>query len=214
SGTNGGFWDGTTNVSGVLNITSATKTINLTGVLLEGLYAGGGNQNQAFDENGAHWPAGVADHITVELHTAADYITIAYSADVALSTTGAATVTIPAEKNGSYYITIKHRNSIETVSATAVSFAGSTISQSFGAPADVFGGNLLLMSDNGYAIYGGDVNQDSIVDGGDMSVVENDANIAASGYLADDCNGDGIIDGGDMSVIENDANLAAGAQTP
>ncbi|MEI6579943.1 MAG: hypothetical protein WCN92_10860, partial [Eubacteriales bacterium] len=61
---------------------------------------------------------------------------------------------------------------------------------------------------------GGDVNQDNIVDGGDMSIVENDANSAASGYLTDDCNGDGIIDGGDMSVVENDAALAAGAQTP
>ncbi|MFZ4707361.1 MAG: VPS10 domain-containing protein, partial [Bacteroidales bacterium] len=167
SGTNGGFWDGTTNVSGVLNITSATKTLNLTGVLLEGLYAGGGNLNQAYDENGPHWLSGVADHITVELHTAADYGTIAYSADVELSTAGTATVTVPADNNGSYYITIKHRNSIETVSATAVSFAGSTISQSFGAPADVFGGNLLLMSDNGYAIYGGDVNQDGLLDGSD-----------------------------------------------
>ncbi|MEI6750000.1 MAG: hypothetical protein WCM93_12640, partial [Bacteroidota bacterium] len=97
----------------------ASKILNLTSVFPEGLYAGGGTLNQAFDENGPHWPAGVADHITVELHNAASYGTIAYSADVALSTTGAATLTVPADRNGSYYITIKHRNSLETVSATA-----------------------------------------------------------------------------------------------
>ncbi|MFZ4707996.1 MAG: hypothetical protein ACOYMF_18485, partial [Bacteroidales bacterium] len=196
-------------------IGESTKTLNLTSLFLEGLYAGSGTMNQAFDETGnPHWPAGVADHITVELHNAASYGTIAHSADVALSTTGTATVTVPATKNGSYYITIKHRNSLTTVSASALSFSGNTISHSFGTPSGVFGGNLLLMADMGYAIYGGDVNQDNIVDGGDMSVIENLTNNAATGYLPEDCNGDGIIDGSDMSLVENDTNLAAGAQTP
>ena len=209
-----GEFQGGAEVTGFAIPYSTNKTLNLTGVTLQGLYDGSGTMLQAMDENGIHWPAGVADHITVELHNAASYATIAYSADVALSTFGAATLTIPADKSGSYYITIKHRNSIETVSANAVSFAGSTVNQSFGAPADVYGGNLLEMIDVGYAIYGGDVNQDRIVDGGDMSTVENDANNAASGYLADDCNGDGVVDGGDMSIVENDATIAAGAQTP
>ena len=203
-----------TTTSMEVTVNAVFKTINLTSVFLEGLYAGGGNLSQAYDENGPHWPAGVSDHITVELHNAASYGTSIYSSDVAISTTGAATFNIPADKNGSYYITIKHRNSLVTVSATAVSFSGSTVNQSFGTPGGVYAGNLLQMADLGYAIFGGDVNQDGIVDGGDMSVVENDANLAASGYLADDCNGDGIIDGGDMSIIENDAALAAGAIVP
>ena len=42
------------------------KVLNLT-LLLEGLYKGGGTMNQAFDDMGPHWPAGVSDHITVEL---------------------------------------------------------------------------------------------------------------------------------------------------
>ncbi|MFZ4704824.1 MAG: hypothetical protein ACOYMF_02335, partial [Bacteroidales bacterium] len=198
-----------------LDITPGTKTLHLTSVMLEGLYNGGGSLRQAYDEIGVHWSAGVADHITVELHDVNNYQTIVYSvADVPLSTNGTATVTVPAAFNGSYYITIRHRNSLQTVSAYAKSFAGSSITQSFGSPSDVYGNNLLLMTDNGYAIYGGDVNQDNIVDGGDMSVVENDAAVAASGYLVDDCNGDGVIDGGDMSVVENDAAIAAGAITP
>jgi len=192
----------------------ATKTLNLTSVLLEGLYNGAGKMLQASDENGAHWPAGVADHITVELHDAANYATIVYTVDVALSTTGTASVTIPADKSGSYYITIKHRNSIETTTAIAKSFAGSTIAQSFGTTADVFGGNLQLMIGGGHAIYGGDVNQDGIIDSGDMIPVENDAASASSGYLFDDCNGDGLIDSSDMVIIENNAALAIGAATP
>jgi len=193
---------------------AGSKTINLTSVLLEGLYNGAGTMLQANDEYGAHWPAGVADHITVELHNAANYATIVYSTNVALSTTGTASVTIPADKSGSYYITIKHRNSIETTTAIAKSFAGSTIAQSFGTTADVFGGNLVQMADLGYAIFCGDVNQDYIIDSGDMIPVENDAASASSGYLFDDCNGDGLIDSSDMVIIENNAALAIGAATP
>ena len=214
-GFGGGFWDGTTNVSGVLTVTEPGKSLSLTSVFPQGLYAGGGILNQAFDESGPHWPAGVADHITVELHDGTNYGTLIYTAtNVELSTTGTATLTIPVAYSGSYYITILQSSSIMTVSATAVSFAGSTITQSFGTPADVYGGNILQMGDMGYAIYGGDVNQDMIIDGGDMSIIENDTNSAASGYLPDDCNGDGVIDGSDMSIVENNTNLAASALIP
>ena len=193
-----------------------SKTLNLTSVLLQGLYAGGGILNQATDGTAPQWPAGVADHITVELHTAASYATLAAPAytGVELSTTGTATITVDASLSGNYWITVKHPSHIETVSATAVSFAGSVITQSFGAPADVYAGNLLLMGDLGYTIFGGDVTQDGIVDGGDMSIIENLANLASGGYLPEDCNGDGVIDGGDMNIIENNANLAAGAVVP
>ncbi|MFZ4707678.1 MAG: hypothetical protein ACOYMF_16880, partial [Bacteroidales bacterium] len=54
----------------------ASKILNLTSVFPEGLYAGGGTLNQAFDGSGPYWPTGVADHITVELHNAASYGTI------------------------------------------------------------------------------------------------------------------------------------------
>jgi len=192
-----------------------SKTLTLTSIFPEGLYAGLGTLNQANDELGAHWPAGVADHITVELHDAANYATIAYSAaDVPLSTSGAATVTIPSTYNGSYYITIRHRNSLQTVSATAVSFAGGTISQSFGSTADVFGGNLVQMTDLGYAIYSGDVNQDDIIDLGDSAPVDNQAAMAGSGYMPEDVNGDGLVDLSDAAIIDNNAAQAVGAVTP
>jgi photosystem II stability/assembly factor-like uncharacterized protein len=196
------------------DIAPATKTLNLS-LMLEGLYASTGTLLQANDEMGAHFPAGVADQITVELHDAVNYATIIYTASaVNLSTTGTATVTIPSFYNGSYYITIKHRNSLQTVSATAISFAGSIITQSFGTPADVFGGNLVQMADLGYAIYGGDVNQDGIVDGSDFAMVDNLAAQASSGYLQEDVNGDGLIDGSDFAIIDNIASQAIGAVTP
>ena len=207
--------DGTTRTLAVIPV-GGSKTLNLV-IFEQGLYAGSGTMHQANDENGPHWPAGVADHITVELHSASSYSTIAYTAsDIPLSTTGIATVTVPSSYSGSYYITVKHRNSIQAVSATAKSFSGSSVTQSFEAASDVFGGNVVLMAGPGthYAMYGGDVNQDGIVDGSDFAPVDNLAAQASSGYLPEDVNGDGLIDGSDFLIIDNNASQAIGAVTP
>jgi hypothetical protein len=162
---------------------------------------------QAYDEFGPHFPSPIADQITVELHDAANYGTIAYTAyNVNLSQSGTATVNVPSIYSGSYYISIKHRNSIETTSAVAISFAGSTITMSFGTPADVYGGNLVQMTDLTYAIYGGDVNQDGIADSGDLIPVDNDAANFTIGYTNSDCNGDGIVNSADIILISNSSN--------
>ena len=180
------------------------RTLNLTSVLLQGLYNGSGLMRQAWDAAGPHWASGVADHITVELHDATTYSTILNSSlDVPLSTLGTASLTIPATYNASYFITIKHRNSIETTTATAVSFAGSTINQSFGTPVNVFGGNLALSTDANYLIYAGDVNQDGVVDTRDYINVDNDSFNFASGYLSTDVDGNGVIDTRDFISIDN-----------
>ena len=171
--------------------------------------------NRAFDENGPHWPAGEADHITVELLNATNYGNIVYSVpDVVLNTNGTATVTIPATYSGSYYITLKHRNSIETTSAIPISFAGSTITQSFITPAQVFGGNLRAMGGGIYAVYGGDVNQDGAVDLLDMVPVDNGSYDYLFGYLDSDVNGDGAIDILDLVIIDNNNYNYIGSYHP
>jgi hypothetical protein len=193
----------------------ANKTLNLSAVMLEGLYSGLGTMRQAQGALGANWPAGVADHITVELHSATTYPTIVFTAlDIPLSTTGTATVTIPSTYSGSYFITIKHRNSVETTTATAISFAGSLINQSFGALANVFGSNLGLSIDSHYLIYGGDVNQDGFVDSGDYTPVVNDNANYVSGYLSTDVNGDGFVDSGDYTIVVNNNAFYIGTSHP
>lgn len=185
-------------------VTPCSKTLILNSVLLEGLYDGGGIMRQAWNGFGPQWPAGVADHITIELHSAANYGTIIYTdPDVALSTTGTATVIIPAIYNGSYYITIKHRNSVETTTATSVSFASGTILRSFGSLANVYGGNLVVSADSYYLIYCGDVNQDGFVDTQDYLGVDNDSYNYASGYLITDVDGSGTVDTNDYIFIDN-----------
>lgn len=190
------------------------KTLTLTSVYLEGLYSGPGQMNQASDEYGAHYGAGIADEVTVELRNAADYATIAYSTPANLSTSGAITLTVPSVHSGSYYITIRHRNSVETTTASPVSFAAATVNYAFNTANKAYGDNLVLMSGGDYAIFCGDVNQDQLIDASDMAPIENGAAQAAMGYLVEDCNGDGLIDGSDLQVAENNAAMAIGAILP
>ncbi|MBK6347370.1 MAG: hypothetical protein IPF68_15850 [Bacteroidales bacterium] len=197
----------------VQTFTLPDRVLNLQ-VFLEGLYNGPGIMRQAYDENGPHAGPGIADIITVELHAAADYGSILFSDDVDLGVDGTAGVSVPAALSGPFYITIRHRNSIETTSSVPVSMDNTTISYSFDTPAKAFGGNLLLMITGEYVIFGGDVNQDGSVDTGDMTPVDNDAAGFMFGYISSDVNGDGTVDTGDMTIIDNNAAGFVGSVTP
>jgi trimeric autotransporter adhesin len=189
------------------------KTLNVS-AFLEGLFAGGGQMNKAQDENGDHFAGNTADQITVELHNSGNYGTLEYtSAGVNLTTSGNSTLTLPADKNGSYYLTVKHRNSIETTSASPVDFSGSTINYTFDALSKAYADNMNVVSGTP-VIFAGDENQDGIVDGTDLSDIGNLADLATSGYLPQDVNGDGLIDGSDLSIAGNNAALAVGIVTP
>ena len=182
------------------------KTLSLSSVFLQGLYDNGGIMRQAYDDAGPHWSAGVADYIRVELHDPVDYSTIIYSAsDLPLNINGTATISIPAEFSGSYYITIRHRNHIATTSAFPVSFSGSNIVQSFGSQANVFGGNLGVSSDGRYLVFGGDVDQDGFVGVGDMTNIDNQSAAFGSGYLVEDADGDGFVGVSDMVIVDNNS---------
>jgi hypothetical protein len=190
----------------ILTVSESTlKTLYLTSVFLQGLCNGTSVMNQAYDELGPHWPSGVADHITVELHNSGSYATTVYTAsNISLSTAGTATVAIPYAYADSYYITIKHRNHIETTSAFPVSFSGSTTTYAFNSPLKAYGNNLIQMGGI-YAIYGGDSNSDGVVDGFDLISIENGATSFLTGFLQIDLNGDGVIDAFDLIMAENNA---------
>jgi hypothetical protein len=190
------------------------KQLNLT-LFLEGLYNGTNSMRQASDDYGPHFGAGIADQITVELHSAANYNTIIHLADhVNLNTNGTANLTIPGSISGSYYITIRHRNGITTTTAAPVSFGPGIINYSFDNPSKAYGGNLLQMITGQYVIYSGDVNQDGVIDTADMTPIDNDSANYVSGYLDTDVNGDGVIDTADMTIVDNNAAAYVGTANP
>lgn len=198
---------------GAYEFSIPVKTLNLK-LFLEGLYLGG-TMGQAADAGGPHWPAGVADHITVELRDQANYATVVHTVnDAALNIDGTLTLTLPVSLNASYYITIKHRNSIETTTPSAISFSGSTISHDFTTAAGQAFGNNLKNIGGTFVIFTGDVNQDGTVDTGDMIPVDNDSFNYATGYLGSDVNGDGSVDTADMIFIDNNSSNYIGTMHP
>ena len=188
----------------------ANKTLSLK-LYLEGLYnTGTGLMKQAQGLAGPQFGTDIADKVTVELHeiTPPYAISALYSpfTNADLKTDGTVTInTIPGTITGSYYVVIKHRNSIETWSMAPVSFAGAITNYDFStASSQAFGNNMKLMS-GVYAVYGGNPNQDGIVDGTDMALIDNASTALLVGYNPEDVNGDGIVDGSDMAMVDNNS---------
>ncbi|MBK6507380.1 MAG: hypothetical protein IPG02_17425 [Ignavibacteria bacterium] len=115
---------------------------------------------------------------------------------------------------GSYYIVVKHRNSIETWSSAPVYIEATAMSYDFTLFAAQAYGNNLVLNGNNYCLYGGDVNQDGIVDAGDGSMTDNDANNFVTGYAQTDLTGDRFVDGSDNTIADNNASAFVSVITP
>ncbi|MFZ4523587.1 MAG: cohesin domain-containing protein [Bacteroidales bacterium] len=179
-------------------------------VYLEGLYSAAlGQMNKAKDfVAGAivnRFPGTVADTMTIELHDAANYAKLIYKVTgVSLNQDGTASAIIPPDYHGSYYITIKHRNHVETTSKLPVSFANPNIIYNFTiSTAQAFGDNQKLISAGIYGLYAGDVNQDGFVNATDRSLVNSRVISIDKGYLPEDINGDGSVSATDRSMVNS-----------
>ena len=110
-------------------------------------------------------------------------------------------------RNGTFYIVLKHRNSLETWSRTGgESLFGVDNTYDFTSNvSQAYGGNMVLKG-NKYCIYTGDVNKDGIIDASDFSLVEGDALSYTLGHAATDLNGDLIVDGSDFLIVDNNSH--------
>jgi hypothetical protein len=196
-----------------VSVTGNAKQLNLT-VFLEGLF-NGSTMNKAQNGAGDQFSGSTADQIQVELHNAtAPYALVGGPYTVNVSTGGSATLTVPASLGASYYIVVKHRNSVETWNSAPVSFSGASMSYNFSTSASqAYGNNLKLISGK-YVIYSGDIDQDGLIDSGDMIPLDNDAAAFLSGYVTSDLNGDGIVDSGDMILLDNNGAMFIAKITP
>ncbi|HMS66307.1 MAG TPA: dockerin type I domain-containing protein, partial [Ignavibacteria bacterium] len=120
--------------------------------------------------------------------------------------------------SGTYYLQMKHRNTIETWSNSAVVYnTSTTLNYDFTtAQSQAFGSNQSQVdaSPLRFGMFSGDVNQDGTVDAGDLSEVENNVSIGTEGYVPTDLNGDDIVDASDLSIVENNVALGVSAVTP
>ena len=122
-----------------------------------------------------------------------------------------------ANNDVNYYISIKHRNSIETWSSSAQSFVANSLNYDITtSQSQAFGNNLRRVNSAPvrFAIFGGDVDQDGTVDATDLSAIDNNASNFISGYVVTDLTGDDFVDGTDFAIADNNASNFVGAITP
>ena len=182
---------------------------------LQGYYLSGGNMISTLMNQGVGNTSSDCDTITVELHSSTTPFATMYSFSGVLPTHGIIPCIFPpAALGNSYYLVIKHRNSIETWSAAPV-YLGLNTEYDFTTAANkVFGNNQYEAELGIYVLYTGDINQDGVVDGLDYNDWENDSNNFAGGYFTTDLNGDGIVDGLDFIFWEQNSNNFVGVVVP
>jgi hypothetical protein len=138
------------------------------------------------------------------------------TAQAKLNIFGQATGTLNVDLSGSFYIVVKHRNSVETWSAQPVTIMNRAITYNFTDQiAKAYAQNMSsLQNSNLFALHSGDITNDGVVDNNDFSTWETDANDFASGYLATDLDGDGSAENADFSIWELAANDFIGSIAP
>jgi hypothetical protein len=207
-----------TNQSSHLNqLSNSPATIKFDlSVLLQGIFTSNRTMTPAlFNSAVSNYTENDADLISVDfVNSLTNEVELTLSPT--LSITGLTSMTLPRTMyNNQYYVVVKHRNSIETWSANPVHMNAASKSYDFTISAEsAYGDNQVMVEDDVFAIYGGDINQDGFVDGNDFIDVDNDNTNFASGYLVTDANGDGFVDGNDFIMIDNNNTLFIGVTKP
>lgn len=188
---------------------ATTPRITTVSLLPEALWTGAGLA-KVQSTGGALFPSQIADQVTIELHDPGDYSSIVYSRDsIWIRETGLTSFTVPADHNDAYYITLRHRNSVETTSMSPVSFSPGQVTHSFTtAASQAYGNNLKPLAAGVYGLFSGDVNGDGVIDASDTEMIESDASVFKTGYHPTDLNGDGMVDALDLIISDNNAAAA------
>ena len=189
--------------SSTLNETTPASNVNVAlTAFLQGMYVGSSAMTAApFNADGVTSNT-IADTITVELRTASG--NLAYSSVGTINTSGVANITFPGAAIGSsYYITIKHRNSVATATADTITILANGTSYNFSnAITKAFGDNMVDDGNGVFMIFTGDINQDGSVDFNDYPSLDISSSNGDLGYLPFDLNGDASVDFNDYPVID------------
>ncbi len=159
------------------------------------------------------------DTVNVYVRSNTSPFAIIDSAKTNITSDGDGIFTFANADNGTpYFIEVRHRNSIETWSKTPQQFTASSLTYNLSqSETTAYGDNLAEVKpapDAIYAIYGGDENQNGIVDLSDIVNVSNAAGSFTTGYVSSDMNGDNIVDLSDLVLTSNNANAFVAAVIP
>lgn len=119
------------------------------------------------------------------------------------SITFSVSVTFNRAISGSYYLVIKHRNSLETWSKNGgINYtAAINTDYDFTSAIDQSYGSNMILKNGKWCLYSGDINQDGFINGNDFTFYS--SQFGTSGYLSSDLNGDRIVNGNDFTIFSN-----------
>jgi PKD repeat protein len=194
---------------------TACQTLHLK-FFPEGLYdPATGLLNQVMAGNQTLFPSPWVDIVDVCIaDDSSPFEEISCASNSMIDTNGECLADFPAGLDGDYYLVIKHRNSVETWSSLPISFDNQCLEYDFtDLSMKAFGGNLAPCGGS-YCLFAGDVNQDGIIDSGDMICFDNMISLFLSGYFPEDFNGDGLIDSSDYIWVDNNSSLFISRVSP
>jgi len=144
----------------------------------------------------------VSDSVTVELRNTSAPYNLIDQTKILLDSNGQGSGRFYNAVNGTpYYVILKHRNAVETWSATPQTFSANSMSFDFTTGQNKAYGNNLKLVGSKWCIYGGDVNQDGFVNTQDLNLVYT-ANVnGVTGYIATDLTGDMFIEISDLTQV-------------
>jgi len=146
------------------------------------------------------------EELTIELHNAATYELVATTTAL-LQTNGNVIGSFSPQINGSYYIAVKGRNSLQTWSAVPQTLGAEPLSFDFtSASTQAYGDNMVEVQSGVWAIYSGDINGDNYIELIDFSMWEEDTINFATGNFSTDLNGDGFVELIDFTIWEANTN--------
>ena len=187
-------------------------TLNLT-ALIEGFYVGLRKMTPTVDP--VVNPQ-LCDTVIAQLCDPTGAHNVIYSVKGTLNLSGEGQFVFPDVVNGqSFYISIIHRNAVNTWSGVAVVMTEETYYDFTTSSSQAFGNNMIQTPDQaGWAFYSGDLDQDGSIDGSDFLALDPSIQNADGGYMIGDLNGDGAVDGSDFLIYDPNSQNGVGASIP
>lgn len=189
------------------------SVVNLK-LFIEGYYDGSSTMKPVKNNQDFVSPTTDVADITVELYDAGTFALVATTTAV-LKTDGTAVCTFATAPSGSFYLTVKGGNFIQTWTASPVTVGSTPLTYDFSDAANkAYGDNMVLLGSGVYGFFSGDLNADGSIDNLDYSLWETDANNFSFGVFATDLNGDASVDNLDYSIWETNSNNFVFSVTP
>ncbi|MBL0103229.1 MAG: hypothetical protein IPP51_05415 [Bacteroidetes bacterium] len=200
------------NCDGLIDENCASAPHLTIEAFIQGFYEGASHQFSALN---TLYSSNYSDSVIVEIRNNSSPFYLVYSEKVVMRVNGQIDLNPSNIISGStYYIVLRHRNAIETWSASPILISQNT-TYSFATSANqAYGNNLAQMPDGKFAIYSGDVNQDGVIDMTDLSLVESDCTIPSVSYRETDLTGDNVVESTDYSLLENNIAQSVHVQKP